>query len=84
MNIYQMRAILADVYTGSSWKDRVRYMSDDQVLAVYKRLERKGELYKHNRRTSHDPDDSALNFDTRKDYLTRDSEGRWIYCVPRP
>lgn len=83
MNIYQMRTILADTYTGASWKDRVSCMSDDQVLAIYKRLEREGELYKHNRRTSHDPtlpDIKIINYA----YLTKDSEGRWIYCSPGP
>lgn len=50
MPIWEMRKALMH-YTkysvGSKWQDRVRKMSDSQVLAVYRRLSEAGEILKH-------------------------------------
>ena len=35
MTIYQMRAAIASVYSGEKWKQKVRDMPEDQVIAVY-------------------------------------------------
>ena len=43
MTIEQMRAYLMSEYTGEKWKIKVRRMSDEQIVAIYKRLiSRKG------------------------------------------
>lgn len=39
-----MRAAISDVYSGNSWKWRVRNMADSQVIAVYFSLKEKGKL----------------------------------------
>ena len=52
-----MRNILCQCYAGASWKDRVRKMPEEQVVAVYKRMERHGELHPHNRRV---PEQSVI------------------------
>lgn len=80
MNIAKMRSVLAEVYTGASWKERVGIMSNEQVFAVYKRLERSGELYKHNRRTEH-----HWNVTGSPDsYITRDAQGRTVWITKGP
>ena len=80
MNIAKMRSVLAEVYTGASWKERVGTMSNEQVFAVYKRLERSGELYKHNRRTEH-----HWNVTGSPDsYITRDAQGRTVWITKGP
>lgn len=85
MNVYKMRAVLAELYTGESWKDRVSRMPNEQVLAVYKRFERHGELYKHNRRTRRDFDqEEELANNIHRSYLVKDCEGRLFYCQPKP
>lgn len=68
MRICDMRKTVAETYSGLSWKDRVKHMPDDQVLAVYKRMEREGELRIHNRRSP--PDSFVL------ESLMQDEEGR--------
>lgn len=35
MTIYQMRAAIASVYSGEKWKQKVRDMPEDQIIAVY-------------------------------------------------
>lgn len=35
MSVQQMRAEIAKVYAGLSWKNKVSKMSDGQVVAVY-------------------------------------------------
>lgn len=47
MNIAIMRSALAEVYPRRGWKSRVADMSDEQVFATYKRMEREGQLYVH-------------------------------------
>ena len=92
MNTAKMRSALAEVYSGASWKDRVQCMSEEQVLATYKRMEREGQLFKHSRRTEHihvnvptNPDLPMYDpfFDLRE-HITTDSEGRVYYCSPGP
>ena len=73
MNVYTMRSALAEVYSGDSWKEKVKKMTDEQVLAVYKRLERAGQLFKHNRRTLHS--DKPLE----AEYVIKDAQGRTVY-----
>jgi hypothetical protein len=41
MSIEQMRAEVAKLYSGESWKRRVRDMSDAQILAIYNKQVRK-------------------------------------------
>lgn len=73
MNVYTMRSALAETYTGESWKDRVKQMTDDQVIATYKKMERSGQLYKHDRRTVHDPPPIEPDY-----YIVTDQEGHKI------
>lgn len=68
MRICDMRKTVAETYSGLSWKDRVKHMPDDQVLAIYKRMEREGELRIHNRRS---PPASFI-----LESLMQDEEGR--------
>lgn len=35
MSIEQMRQVVADLRNTVSWKQKVRYMSDKQVMAIY-------------------------------------------------
>lgn len=78
MNVYKMRSALTDAYTGASWKDRVNHMTDDQVIAIYKRMERAGELYKHKRRTEpRQPDNTQPR-------LVTDDQGRKFLIYDRP
>ncbi len=37
MTVEQMRAEVAKLYTGESWKKKVSSMSDGQIIAIYKR-----------------------------------------------
>lgn len=85
MNIATMRTVLAEVYSGASWKERVGTMSNEQVFAVYKRLERTGELYKHNRRTEHIiPQNLWDATGSENSYITRDAQGRTVWITRGP
>lgn len=42
MNINQMRVRVAECYPGPRWANKVRRMSDDQVIAIFYRLSKKG------------------------------------------
>lgn len=44
MNIQLMRAELAKAYSGDRWKKKVLAMTDNQVVAVYRRLQSEGKL----------------------------------------
>lgn len=46
MTVAQMRAAIHDAYPGQKWKRQVLDMPDDQVIAVYRRLEAKGRFSK--------------------------------------
>lgn len=38
MSVEQMRAFVAARYPGRAWQERVKKMSDSQILAIYYRL----------------------------------------------
>ena len=38
MSIEQMRELVISVYPGKAWEERVRKMSDNQILAIYNRF----------------------------------------------
>lgn len=42
MNVNQMRARVAECYPGPRWAKRVQRMNDDQVIAIFYRLSKKG------------------------------------------
>jgi len=44
MPIDQMRAAIAEVYSGNKWKRKVEKMYDDQVIAVYNSFLRSGKF----------------------------------------
>lgn len=47
MNIATARQAIADAYPRRTWREKVKKMSDNQVLAIYKSMERDGRLFKH-------------------------------------
>ena len=44
MTTAEMREKLADRFPGPRWKEKVNHMRDNQVVAIYKNLERTGRL----------------------------------------
>lgn len=44
LSVYSMRCLIADVYSSQTWKERVKHMSDDQVIAVYYSFCEKGKF----------------------------------------
>lgn len=42
MNINQMRVRVAQCYPGPRWAEKVQRMSDEQIVAIFYRLQRKG------------------------------------------
>ena len=44
MTAFEMRTTIAKVHTTESWQQKVSKMSDNQVIAVYKKFERNGDL----------------------------------------
>lgn len=44
LNISQMREKIAEAYGGDGWKKKVRFMPNDQVIAVFYRLKKKGRI----------------------------------------
>lgn len=46
MTVDQMRNALAQIYSGPMWRLRVGGMSNRQVVAIYKSMEREGRLEK--------------------------------------
>ena len=58
MNIATMRQAVADAYPRRGWKTKVINMSDEQVLAIYKSMERNGRLFNHaKQRVKREPDE---------------------------
>ena len=47
MSINQMRAAIAEVYTGNKWKRKVEKMHDDQIIAVYYKFLKNGKFEQH-------------------------------------
>ena len=46
MSVDQMRAAIAKVYSGIGWKEKVHYMPDYQVIAIYHNFKNRGMLDK--------------------------------------
>ena len=46
MGIEQMRTVILSVYPGDGWKQKVKKMKDNQVMAVYMRFLQEGKLKK--------------------------------------
>lgn len=44
LDISQMREKIADAYNGDGWKKKVRFMPNDQVIAIFYRLKKKGRI----------------------------------------
>lgn len=44
LDISQMREKIADAYDGDGWKKKVRFMPDDQVIAIFYRMKKKGQI----------------------------------------
>lgn len=42
MNVNQMRVRVSECYPGPRWAKKVQRMSDDQVIAIFYRLSKKG------------------------------------------
>lgn len=42
MNVNQMRARVSECYPGPRWAKKVQQMNDDQVIAIFYRLSKKG------------------------------------------
>ena len=47
MNIASIRTAVADAYPRRGWREKVKKMSDEQVFAMYKSMERNGRLFNH-------------------------------------
>jgi len=47
MNIECMRAQLCEVYPYPRWRQKVACMHESQVVAIWKRLAKRDELYRH-------------------------------------
>ena len=41
MNAEQVRSQIITVYPGEAWKKKVKKMSDEQTLAIYKNLQKR-------------------------------------------
>lgn len=44
LSISQMRDKVAEAYSGDSWKKKVRFMPDDQIIAIFYRLKKNGKI----------------------------------------
>ncbi len=44
MHVDEMRAELMKLYPGEKWKMKVTAMSDDQVIAIWRRMLRDGQV----------------------------------------
>lgn len=44
MGVEQMRSAIVKAYPGKKWADKVKKMSDNQVIAIYNRLLQSGKL----------------------------------------
>ena len=42
MTVNMMKEAIIKAYEGKKWREKVLSMSDNQVIAVYRRLQRKG------------------------------------------
>lgn len=44
MSIGEMRSVVSRAYDGPTWKDKVKHMPDEQIVAVYYSLQKSGRL----------------------------------------
>ena len=44
LNVDQMREKISEAYNGEGWKKKVRFMPDDQVIAIFYRMKKKGQI----------------------------------------
>lgn len=44
MDVPQMREKCAEAYSGDRWKRRVKFMPDDQIVALYLSLKQRGRI----------------------------------------
>lgn len=44
MDVSQMREKCAEAYDGDRWKNRVKYMPDNQIIALYYSLRQRGRI----------------------------------------
>ena len=54
MTVEQMREAISDLYPGWSWKTRVSRMYDEQVIAVYRTCQERGQFDKPSASRTHD------------------------------
>jgi len=69
MSVNQMRAAIADVYSGKKWQRKVEKMHDDQVVAVYNNFLRTGkfeqrEIEKRDKKKSRESHREVPSFDS--------------------
>lgn len=64
MSVDQMRAAIADVYSGNKWQRKVSKMHDDQVIAVYNNFLRSGKFSQKEKEPPRDKKDKQRG--TRK------------------
>lgn len=70
MNTATMRTALADAYPRRTWRHKVMNMSEAQVVAIYKNMERTGQLFDHIRkRTPQDDEDVRIAARMRAEIL---------------
>ena len=44
LDISQLREIIGDAYDGDGWMKKVRFMPNDQVIAIFYRMKKKGQI----------------------------------------
>lgn len=44
MEVYQMREWVVSAYPGPRWKDKVKKMTDEQIIALYFSLIKQGKI----------------------------------------
>jgi len=54
MTVEQMRNAISDLYPGWAWKQKVARMYDDQVIAIYRSCQERGQFNKPSPVRTHD------------------------------
>lgn len=52
MSVEQMRAKISEVYERDRWRRRVQLMPDNQVIAIYRTMQNRGQLNQRKRKKS--------------------------------
>lgn len=52
MSVEQMRAKISEVYESDRWRRRVQLMPDNQVIAIYRTMQNRGQLNQRKRKKS--------------------------------